>query len=523
MTLGSERRTASMHTPHEDLFESADVAVFGATAGGAVAAVAAAREGARVILLATGRHVGGMLTGGLSRTDVERQEGLIGGLAGEVFSRIGASYGAGPAWRFEPHVAESVLLDLLGEARVTVRRDASLAGIEMAGRRIRGIRTGGAQRVEAQVWVDASYEGDLLAAAGATWTIGREDRALHGERWAGRQEILPNPHQARVPVSALDADGRLLPRVVPYDGLGAPGSGDGRVQSWCYRICLSSAADRRPLAPPPGYDRSAYALVQRHLAGLVAAGIQPAMHDVLGMSELPGGKVDVNSHGPFSTDLPGAGQDYIDLDDAGRARVALEHRHWAQGLLHFLSSDPAVPASIHDLLGPYGYPGDEFTDDDGWPHQLYIREARRLEGEHVLTEADLLGGVVPADTVAMGGYNIDIREVQWVACPISRFPDLHQEALVEGYLSVPVPAYGIPYRALLPRRDDVENLLVSTCMSASAVAFSSLRMEPQYMVAGHAAGVAAAMAARRSVAAHDVEVAALRTRLADTGQVLAAR
>ncbi len=499
---------------------SADVAVLGATAGGVIAAVAAAREGASVVLLEPRRHVGGMLSGGLSRTDVERQEGLIGGVAGEVFARIGAHYGGGPTWRFEPHVAEGVLLDLLGEAGVTVVHEAALAGLDGDDRRIRAARLTDGRAVDAAAWIDATYEGDLLAAAGAAWAIGREDRSLHGERWAGRQEILPNPHQARVAVSAREHDGALSPGVVPYDALVAPGVGDGAVQAYCYRICLATADDRRPLAPPPDYDRAAYRLVERYLEGLVRAGITPSMHDVLGMSSLPGGKVDVNSHGPFSTDLPGAGRDQAQADAPTRARIALEHRHWAQGLLHFLATDPVVPGEIHELLAPYGYPADEFTDDAGWPHQLYVREARRLQGEHVLTEADLLGGVIPADTIAMGGYNIDIREVHWVACPISRFPDVHDEVLVEGYRSVPVRPYGIPYRALLPRRAEVENLLVSTCLSASAVAFSSLRMEPQFMVAGHAAGVAAALAARGSGVVHDVDVASLRDRLAAGGQVL---
>jgi hypothetical protein len=500
--------------------DSADVAVYGATAGGVLAAVAAAREGGSVLLLEPGRHVGGMLTGGLSRTDVERQERLIGGYAGEVFRRIGAAYGEPVGWRFEPHVAERVLDELLLDAGVTVVRDASLHVVAASDARIDGATDTSGRRFDAGVWVDASYEGDLMAAAGVSTALGREARSLHDERHAGRQELLPNPHQVRVPVSALDDDGQLLPGLVPLDEIGLPGDGDGRVQSYCYRICLDRGPGRRPLVPPPDYRRERYVLVERNLRGLVAAGIRPAMHDVIGLSELPNDKADINSHGPFSTDLPGGASRYALADPAERDDIRRTHRSWAQGLLHFLATDRAVPGEVHEILGPYGYPADEFTDDDGWPHQLYVREARRLIGEHVLTEADLLNGRVPADTIAMAGYNIDIREVQWVACPISRFPDLHQEVLVEGYLSVPVRPYGIPYRSLLPRRDEVTNLLVSTCLSASAVAFSSLRMEPQFMVAGHAAGVAAAQAARRGVAVHDVDVAALRTRLEAAGQIL---
>ena len=497
-----------------------DVVVYGATAGGVVAAVAAAREGASVALVGPGRHVGGMLSGGLSRSDVERQETLIGGLAAEVFARIGDRYGGGPGWRFEPHVAEEVLLELLGEAGVDLVLDLSIDAVAVERRRVSRLTAPDGRSVDAAVWIDASYEGDLFAAAGASSNVGREDRELNGERLAGRREILPNPHQARAPVSALDDDGHLLPFVVPYDELPSLGSGDGKVQSYCYRICLSRADDRLPLDPPLGYDRARYVLVERYLTALAADGIRPSMHDVIGISDLPNGKVDVNSHGPFSTNLLGAAWSYPEASADERLQIAANHESWARGLLHFLSTDAAVPAEISDLLSPYGYPADEFADNDHWPHQLYVREARRLVGEHVLTERDLCEGRMPADTVGLGGYNIDIREVQWVACPISRFPDVHQEVLVEGYLSVPVEPYGIPYRSLLPLRTEVENLLVSTCVSASAVAFASLRMEPQFLVMGHAAGVAAAFVARRNTAVHDVDPDEIRGRLEASGQVI---
>jgi hypothetical protein len=179
-----------------------------------------------------------------------------------------------------------------------------------------------------------------------------------------------------------------------------------------------------------------------------------------------------------------------------------------------------VPASIRDEVAAFGWPADEFTDTGHFPHQLYVREAARMLGDHVLTEHDLRSERMPPDVIGMGGYNIDIREVQWVAAPIYRFPDVHPEVMVEGYLSAPVPPYGIPYRSLLPRRDQCENLLVPTCISASHVAFSSFRMEPQYMIAGESAGVAAAMAARDRRAAHDVRIDDLQARLRARGQLL---
>ena len=475
-----------------------------------------------MLLVATGRHIGGMLSGGLSRSDIERQGRLLGGLTADVFQRIGAHYGQAVAWRFEPHVAEAVLDELLTEAGVTVVPEAPLAKVDVRDDRIVGVLAGEAT-IEAAVWVDASYEGDLMAAVGVTYAVGRESRELHGEGLAGRREILPNPHQARAAVSALGVTGELLPGAIPYDAIGPIGAGDGKLQAYCYRLCLSRAPDRLPLAAPPGYDRSRYVLVERYLAALARDGVRPVMHDVIGISEVPGDKADVNSHGPFSTDLLGASWGYPVAAQPERDRIAAEHRDWAAGLLHFLATDAAVPGEIAALLEPYGYPADEFTDSDGWPHQLYVREARRMVGEHVLTEADLLGGRIPGDTVGLAGYNIDIREVQWVACPISRFPDVHKEVLVEGYLSVPVPAYGIPYRSLLPRRTEVPNLLVCGAISASSVAYASFRMEPQFMIAGHAAGTAAAQAARRRVAVHEIDVDVLRADLAAAGQVLAVR
>ena len=492
--------------------ESADVCVFGATAGGVLAAVAAADEGASVVLLNQGTHVGGMLSGGLSRTDIERQERLVGGMAREVFRRIGAQYGDAVAWRFEPHVAEQVLIDWLADAGVAVVDEFEIAHADVERHRIRSIASASGAIAEAGAWIDASYEGDLLAAAGASFSIGREGRAVHGERWAGRREMLPNPHQFRAPVSAVDGAGELLHGVVPY--------GAGTDPAFCTRRGRTPAHDRLPLVAPPGYDRQRFTLLTRYFDALAREGIPANLHDAIGISELPNRKADVNSHGPVSTNLLGGAWAYPTAERAARRAIEHDHRLWAQGLLHFLATDTAVPAVIAEEMVRYGYPADEFIDTGGWPHQLYVREARRLVGEHVLTERDLRDGRVPGDTVGLGGYNIDIREVQWVACPVSRFPDVHDEVLVEGYLSVPVAPYGIPYRSLLPRRTELENLLVSTCISASAVAFASFRMEPKFMIAGHAAGVAAAQAARRNVAVHAVDVDALRGRLELDGQIL---
>ncbi len=497
-----------------------DLVVYGATAGGVVAAVAAARHGMRVVLADPTQHVGGMVSGGLGRTDVERQETLIGGLARELFVRIGRRYGEAASFRFEPKVAELVMREWLDEAGVAVWSQWRLGRVERRGDRIRELVADDGARLSAPCFVDASYEGDLLAGAGVSHAVGRDDRSRFGESLAGRREMLPNHHQFGVAVSATAPDGGLLPYVQPYAAIGDLGHGDGKVQSYCYRICLTEDPQQRlPVAQPPGYDPERYLLARRYLAAL---GDSADLRHFMGLGRLPNGKVDVNSGGPVSTNLLGASWDYPEAGVERRAQIAAEHQAWAQGLLCFLAADPAVPARLRRQLGGFGLPADEFDRSGHWPPQLYVRDARRMLGEYVLTQRDLEAGSGQpvADAVGMGGYNIDIREVQWVAAPISRFPDVFDEVLTEGYLSVPVPPYPLPYRVLLPRRDECSNLLVSTCVSASHIAFASFRMEPQLMIAGHAAGTAATLAVEADSAVHDVDVGRLQSLLRAEGQIL---
>ncbi len=494
-----------------------DVIVYGATASGVMAAVAAAESGARTALVGPGAHLGGMVSGGLGKTDMERQEQVIGGHARRFFERVGRHYGVPVAWRFEPGVAERVLTREVETAGVDVRLGAVLAGVEANDGRISALLLEGGERLAATVFVDASYEGDLLAAAGVSHALGREARSLHGESLAGRRELLPGPHQFRAAVPAEEA-GALAPYLQPLESVGLPGDGDGKLQSYCYRVCLTAdRAKGEPLAAPPGYDRDQYALVTAYLQAL---GDGATLRDFLGIGELPNAKTDVNSGGPLSTNLLGASWSYPGADAQGRAGIAGEHRDWAQGLLYFLGHDRSVPLGIRREIDRFGLPRDEFTDSGGWPHQLYVREARRMQGEHVLTQADVIDERRKPDSIGMGGYNIDVREVQWVSCPVSRFPDVFREVLTEGYLSVPVDPYEIPYRALLPLRSECTNLLVSVCISASHVAFSSFRMEPQLMITGHAAGVTAALAARDGSAVQDVDIAAVQDRLSRDGAVL---
>jgi hypothetical protein len=495
-----------------------DVIVYGGTAGGTMAAIAAAREGVRVALLEPGRHVGGMLSGGLGRTDMDRQQNVIGGLSREFFERAGKHYGQPITWLFEPSVAERILKAWLAEAGVQVIFEQRLASISKRSGRIVQLRTASGQEYQAAVYVDSSYEGDLMKAAGVSYAVGRDSRSLYGEALAGRQDFLPDGHQFRVAVPALDAAGDLLPYVRPQEMLEATGAGSRKFQSYCFRLCLTrNPANRLPLPRPDGYDAARYVLVRAYLDAL---GDSVRLRDFLGISLLPNDKTDINSGGAVSTNLPGASWEYPEASYGRRQEIWNEHLTWAQGLLYFLANDPAVPERLRAEMNQWGLAKDEFPDTGHWPHQLYVREGRRMLGEYVLTQHDLQENRHKPDSIGMGGYNIDIREVQWVAHDVYHFPSVRKEVFMEGYLSMPVEPYEIPYRSLLPKRSQCENLLVTTCISASSVAYASFRMEPQYMIAGPAAGVAAAQAVRTKLAPARIDVASLQERLRRQHQIL---
>ncbi|MGN6272664.1 MAG: FAD-dependent oxidoreductase [Protaetiibacter sp.] len=506
---------------------SAEVVVVGATAAGVAAAVAAAEHGAQVVLLEAGRHLGGMVSGGLGYTDVGDVR-VLGGLAARFRREVAEHYGvplghyAGP----EPHVAEGILQRWLERAGVEVVLDSAVTSVEKSGSRVTGLRLACGSLVGAGVVVDATYEGDVLALAGVTTRVGREDRTLHGERFAGRREIAPGRHSMPWGVSPFrddptgEREGALIAQLASGP-MAEVGAGDGNVMSYGYRLCLTSAADRIPFTEPDGYDPDYWELARRYLA--VGGADEPAGRWLGLEPNLPGGKCDANSLGPVSLSvLDGSARGWAEGSATDRAAIAAHHARHARSFLWFLSSDDAVPEGIRAELGSWGFAPDEFADTDHLPHQLYVREARRMVGETVLTEHELLAGAVPHDTIALGSYHLDIREVQRSWITAWEHPDPRSHVVNEGYLSVRVPPYGIPYRALLPRASEADNLLAAVCVSASHVAFSSIRMEPQYQMLGQAAGTAAALTVRGVGEVHAVDVRALREILADDGAVLAA-
>jgi len=477
-----------------------------------MAGIAAAREGAQVIILEPGRHVGGMVSGGLGRTDMDRQEKVIGGLGLEFFQRIGKHYSKKVAWTFEPSVAERTLHEMLTEAAVPVRFAQSLASVTMTQGVVQILKTCDGSEFHGRVFIDATYEGDLMKAAGVSYTIGREGKERYDESLAGRRELLPGQHQINYAISPWQ-DGRLLPHITPEEALVPTGSGDGRFQSYCFRLCLTDVPENRlPVLKPADYNPARYELLRRCLE---VGGEK--VRGMLGISPLPDGKCDVNSGGPISTDLPGANQDYPDGTPERRAAIWNEHLSWAQGLVYFVQNDPSVPEKTRAEYSRWGLCKDEFQDTGGWPHQMYIREGRRMLGEYVLTQHDLMGNRSKYDVIGMAAYNIDVREVQWVSVRTYYFPKSKDRVYMEGYVSQPVQPWDIPYRALLPRFNECRNLLVPVCASASTIAYASYRMEPQYMIAGQAAGTAAAIAARNSLAVQNVPIGELQKLLRHQG------
>ncbi|HVN78806.1 MAG TPA: FAD-dependent oxidoreductase [Terriglobia bacterium] len=493
-----------------------DLVVYGGTASGVMTAVAAAREGLKVALLEPGLHLGGMVSGGLGATDFGKKE-VIGGISLEFFQRVGHHYGEKVSWYFEPHVAEAIFREMIKEAGVKAffqHRLREKTGVRSNGNRIEEIFMEEGQSFQARVFADASYEGDLMAQAGVTYTWGREGVAQYGESLAGVREHTPY-HQFAVRISPYDAAGHLLPGV-SADPKGEVGAADRKVQAYNFRLCMTKVASNRvPFPRPDQYDPKRYELLARMLQAMMTKGRQvPRMEDLMNPVSMPNGKTDTNNNGAFSTDYIGGSWAYPEADYQQRERIWKEHRDYVAGFLYFLSDDPQVPEALRREVSQWGLAKDEFIDTRNWPHQLYVREARRMVGEYVMTQRDIQTEITKTDSIGMGSYNSDSHNVQRIATTDGAVEN-------EGDVQVPVTPYQIPYRLLLPKRQQVTNLLVPVCFSASHVAYSTLRMEPQYMIIGQATGLAAKLAIEKNTSVQKIDVSALRAKLRKQGAVLA--
>jgi hypothetical protein len=493
---------------------TADLCIYGATPGGVAAAIQARRMGKSVILLAFDDHIGGMTSSGLGATDIGNKA-AIGGIAREFYRRLGKRYGKEEAWTFEPSAAEETLRAFCREHDVRWLPFQRLTRVHKNGTRITALETEGGHTFRASYFLDASYEGDLLARAGASYAVGREPNAHYGESLNGVQFGDPN-HNFKVPVDPFvvpgDAKSGLLPGIVPDDG-SAQGAGDRHVQAYNFRLCMTHAPDRLPFPRPANYDPARYELFARYIAA--RNGEMDALRLTISM---PGGKTDTNNFGGFSSDNIGGSDGWADADYAAREQIFQDHVTYHQGMMWFLCHDARVPESVRETAKAWGLPRDEFAATGGWPHQLYVREARRLVGALVMTEHHCSHAEKVTDSIGLAAYRMDSHNCRRIARQENGVWTARNEGNVEVAPSAP---YGISYRALTPREDECANLLVPTCLSASHIAYGSIRMEPVFFVLGQSAATAACLALDAGgVPVQRVDVAALRSRLESDGQVL---
>jgi hypothetical protein len=419
-------------------------------------------------------------------------------------------------WTFEPRVAEGIFWDLVHESGVPVYLGQSLQSVAKNGTKLSGLRTASLE-VRALMFIDATYEGDLLAAAGVSFTVGREPNALYGETLNGVRSETPH-HQFTVAVDPYlnpgDPASGLLPHIQSGDG-GAPGEGDHRVQAYNYRLCFTTdPRNRLPVERPVDYDPAEYELLARYLEALAAAGQAPSLGDLWAPIWMPNRKTDINNRGGFSTDCIGMNYEYPTADYAARQRIREAHERYTRGFLTFLATSPRVPENLRREVSQWGPAADEFVDTGGWPNQLYVREARRMVGPVVMTEHHCRGAQVVDDPIGLAAYNMDSHNCQRIV----------KEAAVRNEGDVQVPPmrpYPISCRAIVPREIECQNLLVPVCLSATHIAYGSIRMEPVFMILGQSAATAAAQAIEDGRPIQRIDLQRLRTRLLDDGQVLA--
>lgn len=532
---------ASIGAAEERAFEH-EVVIYGGNSAGVIAAVQAKRMGKSAIIVCPDKHLGGMSSGGLGFTDTGNKS-VIGGLSREFYHRIWRHYQEPEAWKwqtrqsygnkgqgtpaidgeqrtmwiFEPHVAEEVFEDFIREYQIPVHRDEWLdrapgKGVAIKEGRIQAIRTLSGKTYAGRMFIDATYEGDLMAAAGVSYHVGREANRVYGEKWNGVQVgVLHHGHWFKTNISpyvvAGDPSSGLLPRVSALPP-GVKGEGDHRVQAYCYRMCLTDVPENRiPFPKPEGYDPWEYELLARVLAS--------GWNEVFGKFDpIPNRKTDTNNHGPFSTDNIGYNYDYPEASYERRREILKEHENYQKGLMYFLANDPRVPEKIRLRMARWGLAKDEFTDQGGWPHQIYVREARRMIGAYVMTELDCLDQRPTPESVGMGSYVMDSHNVQRYVKPDGFVQN-------EGDIGVSPPRpYEIAYGALTPKKQQCQNLLVPVCISSSHIAYGSIRMEPVFMILGQSAATAAVMALEEGLAVQDVPYPKLRQKLLADGQIL---
>lgn len=473
-----------------------DLVIYGGTSSGCAAAYTAKKMGLNVILVSPEEHLGGLTSNGLGATDIGSMK-EIRAFNKEYYTRIGKHYNKkGVYLRFEPHVAEGVFNTMLKEQDVKVLRKELLdreKGVKKSGTKIVSLTMKSGLEIQGKCFIDATYEGDLLAAAGVSYHVGREANAKYGEKYNGWQGAAKH-HQFPDGISpykiAGDPSSGLLPSILPK----APyqvGEANSMMQGYCFRMCLTNVeANRIPFPKPKNYKPEYYELLLR----LLKKGIDTNMNLSVAM---PNGKTDTNNKGPLSYDFIGNNYDWPEASYEERKKMYQEHKAYQQGLLWFLCNDPRVPEKVRVKYNKWGLCKDEFETNGGWPYELYIREGRRLIGEHVMTDRHCLGCKKVKDPVVLAGYMMDSHNC-------SRFVNEKGFVKNEGDVQIGLPApYGISWRSMLPKKSECSNLIVSVCVSSSHIAYGSIRMEPIFMNLGEVAGRAAKHAMTTPL--HDID------------------
>lgn len=505
-------------TPENQAAFSYDVVIYGGTPSGVMAAMAASREGLKVAILEPSKHIGGMISGGLCESDIGNIK-VIGGLAREFFVRAGNYYNQGisPVYSIEPHLAEELFLQCVDEVGVDVYygyRLKETGGVQKSGATIKTVTMDNNIDFSAKVFIDCTYEGDLMAKAGVSYTVGREERNEFDETLAGRRPFSYT-NNFRYDLSARSINGGLVTGI-SNEAVADVGQGDKKLPSYNFRLCITDdPTNQVPFGRPSGYDPSQYDLVLQWLLQLKQYEGNRGLNftDVFYLGTLPGNKRDMNNFGPFSSDYVGHSWGYPEANYKTRGEILNQHKEYLQGLLFFLGNDQRVPAELREDVNGWGLAKDEHADNGNWPYQLYIREARRMVGDFVMTQKDLQTDLEKYDSIGMASYPIDSHHVQRV---------VNKDGFVqnEGEIQIPVNPYQLPYRILLPKKSEADNLLVPVCVSASHIAYSSIRMEPQYMILGQAAGVAAKLAIEQNCNVQEIDIHTLRTLLERQGAIL---
>ncbi len=510
-----------------------DIVIYGGTSSGVVAAIQAKKMGHSVAIVGPDVHLGGLTSGGLGWTDGGNTS-AVGGLAREFYHRVWQHYEKDNAWVwenmqdfenqgqgtkakndeeqtmwvFEPHVAEKVYDEWVKALNIPVFRNEWLDrenGVKTSNGSIKTITMLSGKTLTAKVFIDATYEGDLMAAAGVSYHVGREANSVYDETWNGVQVgVLHHGHHFKSDISPYkvpgDPSSGVLSRI-STEPPGEKGQGDHRLQAYCYRMCLTTVEKNRvPFPKPKNYDPAEYELLVR----IYESGWRETFNK---FDMIPNLKTDTNNHGPFSTDNIGMNYDYPEASYDRRKEILKEHENYQKGWLYFIANDPRIPQEVQQKMQKWGLAKDEFVDNGNWPHQIYVREARRMIGEHVMTEHDVLGKRTVEKPVGMGSYTLDSHNAQRYIKPDGFVQN-------EGDIGVHVPGpYRISYNSIIPKKQECTNLLVPVCVSASHIAFGSIRMEPVFMILGQSAATAASFAIENNTAVQDVNYEQLKARL----------